>query len=710
MAFVFRSERGIINPINFHNDNYNNYNSENLSTKPQENTIKDTDLMNNRYNSIIDSPAPPFLSGAERNKSKNDENSPGPGTYNISKGYYNKHRQFSSRQENSKPEEYEIFDLPLLRMKGVTNNNPGPGYYHPSEKDLFGGKFKTKNKPKILINRNNNSSLSNISHSVNNIFRKDKNKEKVNNSIEINKNMNKLVLIYSSKKRKNENEQNLINKDNNLNQKKVSDCGEIFENISMKNIRPLSIQSSESDNKHKNNRDIKYNNSKISGITLDTERTSINTSKLSHSQIRNRSSKLLQNLKRQLNSNNQDRNLYNNIITEQNTNKSNTLFPVSLKYDKSRIYKNEYNHERLLLSKEQDTNYLINNTEFDKLLNSEYFSQSPGPGYYDPIDIPYQKYFKPNYNLSYFNRFKTKNVTSLLKLKKIKNMSPGPGEYTDNNMIENKIKNNISKKMRDILFDVKRIAKLRIIREKEAIKRNEDIKLFKDKYQDNKPKYENNSKEIFQENSIDYRNMHSPNDLLYNFGSNEKRLPDIKNSNYPGPGEYDVNLYKSIEEKNANIKERPTYQELYDKTENKNNLNERSSLNKDLINNPPVGHYNPDIISSIKYNAEYKYKMRPPFIHKRDFNPVSEKMTLEKVKEIKEKEKKLISYLGPGKYYNILKSFNDKNSPLDNIKPPFGSSEKKLKDKKQELYPGPGQYNIDSYSNWITRTYNVLFC
>ena len=707
MAFVFRSERGIMQQLNSQNNNLNNENEINLNTISKDNIIKDTDLINHRYKNIIDPPAPPFLSGVERTKIQNDENSPGPGTYNISEGYYNKHRQFSSRQENTKPEEYEIFDIPLFRMRGVINNNPGPGHYNPSEKDLFGGRFKIKNKPKLLINRNNKSSLSNISHSLNNIFKKDINKEN-SHSIEINKNMNKLVLIYSSKRRKGENEQ-IINKEQSP--KKVNDCGEIMENFSMKNIRPppLSIKTSESANKTKNNIGIRNNNSKLSGITLDTERTSINTSKLSYSQIRNKSSKLIQNLKKQLNNNNnnQDLFLYNNIITEQNVNKSNTLFPTSLKYDKSRIYKNEYNHDRLLKSKEQNTNYSINYTEFDKLLNSEYYSQSPGPGYYDPIDLPYQKYYKPNNNLNYFNRFKGKNVTSLVKIKKPKNMSPGPGAYkNDNNMIENKIKN---KKIRDLLFDVKKIEKLRLLREKETLERNEDNIILKEKnYFNSKSKCENNSKEIFEENAIDYRKMHCPKDLLFNFGSNEKRLPDIKQNNYPGPGEYDVDLYKSIEEKNSNIKESPNYQQLYDKTENKSNLIERTSLNKNLINNPPVGYYDPDIISSIKYNYEYKNKMKPPIRHKSEFNPYLERLTLEKVKEIKEKEKELINHLGPGKYYNILsKSFNNIN--ICENKPPFGSSEKKLEFKKKDIYPGPGQYNVDSYYNWITRTYNILF-
>ena len=164
-------------------------------------------------------------------------------------------------------------------MRGVINNNPGPGHYNPSEKDLFGGRFKIKNKPKLLINRNNSSSLNNISQSLNNILKKDTNKEKAH-SIEVNKNMNNLVLIYSSKRRKGEENKQIINKE--ITPRKLSDCGELIENFSMKNIRPpLSINSSENDKKAKNNIELITNSYKISRINLDTERTSINTSKLS---------------------------------------------------------------------------------------------------------------------------------------------------------------------------------------------------------------------------------------------------------------------------------------------------------------------------------------------------------------------------------------------------------------------------------------------
>ena len=302
MAFVFRSERNMMKSLlpqsdnNCDNDNYYKYSNISSPIKTNENLLKDKSKQSSKKYSPLESPSPPFLSNTERNKQKKIEDSPGPGTYNISKGYYDKHRQFSSRQENSIPEEYDYYNLPLLRMKEVINENPGPGQYNPSEKDLFGGKFGNKNKI-FPIFRNNNVS-ENGSQSVSNIFKRRKSSEK-ENSYDIDKNMDKLIYIYSPQKKVN-NEEKRINKVNNMSKKKLDDYGEVEGNISMKNIRgPLSSLSNESDNNIiMNNMGLNNNNnnSKISGMTPDTERTSINTSKLSHSQVRNKSSKLLQKL------------------------------------------------------------------------------------------------------------------------------------------------------------------------------------------------------------------------------------------------------------------------------------------------------------------------------------------------------------------------------------------------------------------------------
>ena len=722
MAFVFRSERNLCKS---QDENINNYLPDQVNksifSKQNDNEIKDTNLVNNRYSTnALDTSAPPFLSGEKRLK-KSKENTPGPGAYNICYDYYNKHRQFSSRQDNAIPEEYDLFDLPLLRMKEVINDNPGPGHYHPSEKDLFGGKFRKMSfslNSKKNNNNNSSSSYNNISKRISILIRQSLNK---NISNDIDKNINRLLYISSPRHRISE---------NSAKKKKFDEGRELVENISMKNIRsPLSIKSIEDEKKKKENsgrriNDSKNNNSKVSGVTLDTERTSINSSKLSYSQARNNSSKIVKKINYQSNKNilsdNQEKNLlYNRLVssTEHNAYKNNILFPT-LKYDKSRIYKNEKNHERLLFEKEQKTNNFSNNlSELEKLLNEEYFSQAPGPGYYDPIDSPNQKYFTTKNIKNIFNSYRGKKVTSLIKENKVKKGFPGPGHYRIfNNMIENNIKTILNKKMRNMLFDVKKIAKLRIIREKETSERNKVIKDILSKEKNNeKQKSNNNTKEIYQNdnNIMKYKVIHTPKNLLFNFGSNDKRFKDPQQK-IPGPGEYDINLYKSIEEKNSNIVEAPNFIELYDRLENKNNLLERSPLNKELVSTPPVGHYNPDIISSIKYNFEYKNQIKMPVICRNISSKSLEEKTFKKVEEIKEKEKKLLSLLGPGKYFSMLnrsmKDMNKNKKNEDNTKsPPFGSGEQKFQDREQIISPGPGHYDINLYHNWITRTYNILF-
>ena len=710
MAFVFRSERNFDKYLNIQNNYSVKQNTQNSKSpiKANENIINNA---NNSYNNILSSQNPPFLSSSKRNKSIKIEQSPGPGSYNISNEYYNKHKQFSSRQENSIPKDNKFFNLPILRIKEFKNDNPGPGYYNPSEKDLFGGKYKNNNKFLInLMNGNNNNFFNNISKSVSNIFIK-KNNDK-ENSIDINNNLNKLMNISSAKKRIIENENNINKENSNNNSKSRINSGVIFENASLRNIRsPISKHSYESDNNKKKNKIGYYSNiSKISGLTLDTERTSINTSKLSNSQIRNKSSKILQKLNNQF-TKKKDK-LYNQVacLTEQNISINNNLSPIRHKPDKSHIFRNGEIHVKQPNNEQDSHNFYQNIKEFDKIINTEYYSQNPGPGYYDPINISNQRYYIPKNRINFSNNFKHKNMFSLIKENKMKTLSPDPGEYKlENNMIDNKLKTSVDNKMKSILFDIKKLTKLKILREKETLERNKEMKLTKEEIIE--PKYENNLQEIYETDPVDYRKINAKNNLLFNFGSNDKRFRALtKPNDYPGPGEYKTNLYKNIEEKNDNIIEGPSFKELFDKLENKTNLFERLSFDKRLLNNPPVGKYNPDIISSIKYNSEYKNKIKSPKIHKNNINSKIEKLTLKKAEEIKEKEKKIISLLGPGKYYTMLyRTFNDINKPENNIRAPFGSNVPRKDLQKQESFPGPGHYDINFYYNWINKTYNILF-
>ena len=72
--------------------------------------------------------------------------------------------------------DFEYINLPSIRLKEVVNNNPGPGQYNPSEKDLFGAKskkFKIKDNNKKrnmknprFLNANTNTAICGYSYII----------------------------------------------------------------------------------------------------------------------------------------------------------------------------------------------------------------------------------------------------------------------------------------------------------------------------------------------------------------------------------------------------------------------------------------------------------------------------------------------------------------------------------------------------------------
>ena len=697
MAFVFRSKR------DFNYQQESSIDSYSVNS-PEEQIIQEKQkLLINKYNKISNNNKKiPFSSSSEKisMKIKEKDTTPGPGSYNVNKLYYNKHKEFSSKEGfDDNTSDFDFFSLPSIRIKGTINDNPGPGQYDMNEKELFGGKFKKIYNMKKNIN-------SNLSKSAKYIITDKKNNINNNsniNNININNDIKEYIFISSAKS----NIEKDINSNNNKN------------NNSALNIKePLTYRNNESDImilKNKKNKNI----SKISGATLETQRSSINSSKLTLTNPQNHNSKILiQNIDnkdlllgsmKSFNDIMDDTLLNKNFIlsaVDINNNEKNNLNQISkFKYDKSKLYKNSY-HERMKQIKEKKKiDYIFKNIlDYDNemILNKELYSQNPGPGYYDPI--------LPN-NQNYFNKKNMHNNPASKKIIKIeKNIQPESGG--DKSMTE-KIKKNSSNSSSNILFDIKKIAKLRIAKEKETSERNKKIKLLKNKNSDLnmlKHTYDNNSKEI-SENQSSIHKKEKIKKLLYNFGTNEKRFK-IKTQRIPGVGHYEVYKYKSIEEKNENIIENPNYEELFNKLENKDELMERTPYNKEKINVPPVGMYNPDIISSIKYNFEMKnlFKMTPTKNNKKGYKKLLEKKIQKKVKEIKDKEKELIKLLGPGKYFDILnKTFIHKNKKPKKNLAPFGSNAPKDENGKQDNYPGPGEYDLNSYYNWITRTFNVLF-
>ena len=706
MAFVFRSERKLDYP----------------SDSIQDLTINDLEKMNQVDIDIVDKIKeqerkekqkpnkinPPFSSSSERSSINVKYETPGPGAYNINKLYFNRHRQFSSRGNFSKNNKNEFFNFPSIRLKGVINNNPGPGQYYPNEKDLFGGKIKKINNNKLNIIRN-------LSKSAKDIFIKDKKDISMNNnnpnhnSINLENDFKNFIFVSSSPSVTKRKTPRYYYK-NNINDKTLNSSS--FVNPKDSSI----IKNNEGDLLLKNK--INKNSSRFSGATLDTQKSSLNTSNATYTNQRNGSSKILvpkldnseilkcfnsfSNTSVIDNDYKKDSLLYK---IDKDEEKNNINQVVQFKYDKSKIIKSSQDHERIMLLKENSYNNNLKKKLNEFLLSQELFSQNPGPGYYDPIEPINQKYF--------FTKKISNQNDNPKKNKSQKKINLGPGEYkTDNNSIEYTLKEKLDKnKKNNLLFDVKKIAKSRIANEAESRERNKKLKLLSLIKNQQKLIFENNLKDISENLTLQYKKKKINKSLLFNFGSNSKRFNLIENKN-PGVGQYDINTYKSIEEKNSSIIENPSYDELMKKLENKSELLERAPLNKDLLNNPGVGVYNPDIISSIKYNFEYKNQFKNQINNeKTGIKNNYEHIALKRVKEIKEKEKRLMELLGPGRYFNIinrtLSNSVDKTNP--NIRPPFGVGENKYENNKQNLCPGPGQYNINSYYNWITRTYNVLF-
>ena len=710
MAFVFRSERNLEYQKDLNQEQAkNNDNTSkkqnfdiilNLQKDEKAKQINKEKLNKSSNSNFITIKKSPFSSNTERSSLIKKEKIPGPGAYNINKLYFDHKRQFSSRESFNDSYGYEYINLPSIRIKSPGNNNPGPGQYNPNEEELFGGKFKKLYNMKSKIKKRNITSKS-----MSDIFLERK------ANIDINKidDMKDCIFVY-------------------LSQRKIDSYN--------KNNDRSSISFSNANNKNNYNKELYYKSNenetlkknkekKLSTASLDTQRSSINSSGMTLSNPISQRSKILlsqrrdnyekkKNFKSNDNYAENDKNfILHTIETDENKIKQIPLFI----YDKSKIIKNSQDHERIMSINEDKSinnyfNILDKNNEF--LIDQDIFSQTPGPGYYDPIEPVNQQYFnKKNYP--------SMGIMINNHLKNSKKISPGPGEYKiDNNSIENSLIDKMNKKLNNNnIFDVKKIAKLRIAKEKESLERSKIIKLSSPNLMNKLLKniYENNMKDFSVKQNLRYGAKKNIKKMLFNFGSNTQRFKMPKQK-IPPVGQYNVCNYKSIEEKNENIIKNRSYKELLEFMENKSDLLERSPFNKQIFENPPVGEYNPDIISSIKYNFEYKNKINNQQVknirENKGYKKILEKKALQRVKEIKEKEKQLMNFLGPGKYYKMInKHFdlnNNKNKDKDKYtRPAFGIAEDKFRDDNDNCSPGPGEYDLDSYYNWIKTTYNILF-
>ena len=113
---------------------------------------------------------------------------------------------------------------------------------------------------------------------------------------------------------------------------------------------------------------------------------------------------------------------------------------------------------------------------------------------------------------------------------------------------------------------------------------------------------------------------------------------------------------------------------------------------------PPVGSYNPGIVSSIEYRNTMKLNPHQAFIA--PFNTVNNRLNTFNINK---------NDLGPGSY-NAQKSFDLINSTKRSFKV-FGEDEKFKRGifNNQQNFPGPGNYEHENNFDWNTKTFNALF-
>ena len=321
-------------------------------------------------------------------------------------------------------------------------------------------------------------------------------------------------------------------------------------------------------------------------------------------------------------------------------------------------------------------NYFIN-LRYDKIKNvhekKDYdnflFEGNPGPGYYSPENNYSQSenYFRYDKSKKNFNakspRFKT--VTKA-------NNDLGPGFYY------NKSKPKKVEKPKYILGVIENP--------------NKDDNLCALKLSLAKENYKVPGPGSYE---VEGNLIHEDISNNQNFGSNDRRFKNSQEimNDYPGPGSYEKKDGFSKENK-SNIKKQNIF------TNYKTDLNlikEIYKIPKEEFITPPVGLYNPNIISSMEYNA--KSKINPYADEKRIGFGIQEKKGMSFI--TKENNRNI----GPGRYYKNKKMDMKQNNF------PFNQSNKRFN--YEQLYnnkmPGPGTYDINSFDDWNKKSHNILF-
>ena len=124
------------------------------------------------------------------------------------------------------------------------------------------------------------------------------------------------------------------------------------------------------------------------------------------------------------------------------------------------------------------------------------------------------------------------------------------------------------------------------------------------------------------------------------------------------------------------------------------NVNEMNKITKDKFNVPPIGTYNPYIITTIDYKNRSKINT---FTDKTvvGFGSQTKKG---RTFELKNNNK----YLGPGIYYRNKEKIVKQNLA------PFNQNMKRFEYDEKNKNPGPGTYDTSSYDEWNKKSHNIL--
>ena len=303
------------------------------------------------------------------------------------------------------------------------------------------------------------------------------------------------------------------------------------------------------------------------------------------------------------------------------------------------------------------------------------FEATPGPGYYAPdIDkVFYETQINKTRNKCFQStspRFKTKTLSNL-------DTKIGPGYYYEITKPKKVVKEKLSK------------GHLINVNKKDIDSCAFKISMIKEDFKIPGPGYY----EIF---GSQFPKAISTN---HNFGFNGDRFKKTKDEklNYPGPGYYNWskdNLTKtarSLSKNNFNNNKKLFTNSKSDLI----NVKEISKYERDKYIVPPIGLYNPYIITSIDYNNKSK------------INTFTDKTVV----GFGSQEKKgcnLISkennkLMGPGIYYkNGNKTTKQNNAP-------FNQNDKRFDHNKKNENPGPGSYELNSFEEWNKKSHNILF-